>query len=288
MVTDREALRELEPQAVRAAIGDGSYGGPYAGSGRGRARVSGAAGVAEVRGADRAALAGACSRRGQLRRSSSRPSQRLAAGARARRDLRVARGSRPARRTSATGRAHRRRPPSPRAPSRPRGRRRGGRRSRAGGRARSGSAEAPHSCARLPDPAVDRRGRDLDEHACLDELHEPLRVGLHLGVPLRVREHRREPLVAEREQPSGKLERPAVVRASRRAGTAAAAEPEAPQLLRPAAASASRTRSRRPCRTSSGIPARSSSAPQLGDAVLHHAGVGRPVVAHVRRRRRSP
>jgi creatinine amidohydrolase len=30
MVTDREALRELEPAAVKAAIGDGSYGGPYA------------------------------------------------------------------------------------------------------------------------------------------------------------------------------------------------------------------------------------------------------------------
>ena len=30
MVTDREALRELEPAAVREAIGDGSYGGPYA------------------------------------------------------------------------------------------------------------------------------------------------------------------------------------------------------------------------------------------------------------------
>ena len=29
MVTDREALRELEPQAVKSAIGDGSYGGPY-------------------------------------------------------------------------------------------------------------------------------------------------------------------------------------------------------------------------------------------------------------------
>jgi creatinine amidohydrolase len=29
MVTDGEALRELEPQAVRSAIGDGSYGGPY-------------------------------------------------------------------------------------------------------------------------------------------------------------------------------------------------------------------------------------------------------------------
>jgi hypothetical protein len=29
MVTDREALRELEPEAVKAAIGDGSYGGPY-------------------------------------------------------------------------------------------------------------------------------------------------------------------------------------------------------------------------------------------------------------------
>jgi creatinine amidohydrolase len=30
MVTDRDALRELEPRAVKAAIGDGSYGGPYA------------------------------------------------------------------------------------------------------------------------------------------------------------------------------------------------------------------------------------------------------------------
>jgi creatinine amidohydrolase len=29
IVTDREALRELEPQAVKSAIGDGSYGGPY-------------------------------------------------------------------------------------------------------------------------------------------------------------------------------------------------------------------------------------------------------------------
>lgn len=30
VVTDVAALRELEPAAVRAAIGDGSYGGPYA------------------------------------------------------------------------------------------------------------------------------------------------------------------------------------------------------------------------------------------------------------------
>jgi creatinine amidohydrolase len=29
MVTDPEALRELDPAAVRAVIGDGSYGGPY-------------------------------------------------------------------------------------------------------------------------------------------------------------------------------------------------------------------------------------------------------------------
>ena len=29
-VTDRAALRELDPAAVRAAVGDGSYGGPYA------------------------------------------------------------------------------------------------------------------------------------------------------------------------------------------------------------------------------------------------------------------
>jgi creatinine amidohydrolase len=29
-ITEREALRELDPAAVRAGIGDGSYGGPYA------------------------------------------------------------------------------------------------------------------------------------------------------------------------------------------------------------------------------------------------------------------
>ena len=48
MVTDREALRELEPAAVRAAIGDGSYGGPYQVSDEDALRVW-AAGVAEVR-----------------------------------------------------------------------------------------------------------------------------------------------------------------------------------------------------------------------------------------------
>jgi creatinine amidohydrolase len=48
MVTDREALRELEPDAVKAAIGDGSYGGPYAVSDEQGLRVW-EAGVAEVR-----------------------------------------------------------------------------------------------------------------------------------------------------------------------------------------------------------------------------------------------
>jgi hypothetical protein len=48
MVTDREALRELEPAAVRAAIGDGSYGGPYAVPEEDALRVW-AAGVTEVR-----------------------------------------------------------------------------------------------------------------------------------------------------------------------------------------------------------------------------------------------
>ncbi len=47
-VTDREALRELDPQAVRAAIGDGSYGGPYAVPDEDALRVWDA-GVAEVR-----------------------------------------------------------------------------------------------------------------------------------------------------------------------------------------------------------------------------------------------
>jgi creatinine amidohydrolase len=48
MVTDREALRELEPDAVRAAIGDGSYGGPYQVPDEEALRVWNA-GVAEVR-----------------------------------------------------------------------------------------------------------------------------------------------------------------------------------------------------------------------------------------------
>ena len=48
MVTDRQALRELEPAAVRAAIGDGSYGGPYAHSDEEMLRVW-ETGVAEVR-----------------------------------------------------------------------------------------------------------------------------------------------------------------------------------------------------------------------------------------------
>jgi len=48
-VTDREALRELDAAAVRAAVGDGSYGGPYAVPDEDALRVW-AAGVAEVRG----------------------------------------------------------------------------------------------------------------------------------------------------------------------------------------------------------------------------------------------
>lgn len=47
-ITDREALRELDPQAVRAAIGDGSYGGPYEVPDADALRVW-EAGVAEVR-----------------------------------------------------------------------------------------------------------------------------------------------------------------------------------------------------------------------------------------------
>lgn len=48
LVTDVEALRELDPQAVRRAIGDGSYGGPYTVPDEQLLRVW-AAGVAEVR-----------------------------------------------------------------------------------------------------------------------------------------------------------------------------------------------------------------------------------------------
>jgi creatinine amidohydrolase len=47
-VTDREALRELDANAVKAAIGDGSYGGPYAVPDE-QALAVWAAGVAEVR-----------------------------------------------------------------------------------------------------------------------------------------------------------------------------------------------------------------------------------------------
>ena len=47
-ITDRDALRELDPEAVRAAIGDGSYGGPYTVSDEDALRVW-TAGVADVR-----------------------------------------------------------------------------------------------------------------------------------------------------------------------------------------------------------------------------------------------
>jgi creatinine amidohydrolase len=47
-VTDREALRELDATSVRAAIGDGSYGGPYAVPDEDALRIW-EAGVAEVR-----------------------------------------------------------------------------------------------------------------------------------------------------------------------------------------------------------------------------------------------
>jgi len=48
IVTDRKALRELEPAAVKATIGDGSYGGPYQVADEDGLRVW-TAGVAEVR-----------------------------------------------------------------------------------------------------------------------------------------------------------------------------------------------------------------------------------------------
>jgi creatinine amidohydrolase len=47
-ITDAAALRELDPAAVRAAIGDGSYGGPYAVPDEDALRVW-ETGVAEVR-----------------------------------------------------------------------------------------------------------------------------------------------------------------------------------------------------------------------------------------------
>ena len=50
----------------------------------------------------------------------------------------------------------------------------------------------------LPDPAVDGRRRHLDEHARLDELDEPLGMGLHLRIPFGVGEYRGDPLGPER------------------------------------------------------------------------------------------
>ncbi|HKP17503.1 MAG TPA: creatininase family protein [Gaiellaceae bacterium] len=47
-VTDPEALRELDPNAVKSVVGDGSYGGPYAVADEDALRVW-QAGVAEVR-----------------------------------------------------------------------------------------------------------------------------------------------------------------------------------------------------------------------------------------------
>ena len=142
MVTDREALRELEPAAVRAAIGDGSYGGPYAVADEEALRVWNA-GVAEVRALARVAAA--------LGVPSSRAEPAaLAAGVRTRRDLGVGEDRRGHVEGQPLPEGRRRRPPSPQRPSPPRGPTRGGRRWRAGGRARRWISRRPHSAARRP------------------------------------------------------------------------------------------------------------------------------------------
>ena len=54
--------------------------------------------------------------------------------------------------------------------------------------------QSPRASLRAaPDPAVDRRGGDLDEHAPFDEPRKPLGVRLYLGIPLRMRQNRVDP-----------------------------------------------------------------------------------------------
>ena len=137
----------------------------------------------------------------------------------------------------------------------------------------------PHSGGPSADPSVDRRGGDLDEDACLDQRHEPLGPGLHLDVPLGVGEHRREALVAQREQHVGKLEGPAVVRRLDEQ-VPTAAEPEPPQLLR--------RQLHRPVERDLAAgphlqrdPGRLELGPELRDPQFHRLGARGPVVAHV-------
>ena len=87
------------------------------------------------------------------------------------------------------------------------------------GTARSAGARA--------EPAVDRGGRQLHQHACVDERAQQLRVGLDLGIPLGMREHDREAARREPEDDLAQVERPAGVGALEEEDARVAAEPEA-------------------------------------------------------------
>ena len=183
-------------------------------------------------------------------------------------------------------RARRRRPPSRPRPSPPRAPTRGGRRSRAGAPARRGSSSRPQSAwARVPiRPSTDAA---VTWTSTPDSTSRTRRSGsrLHLGVPLRMREHGRDPFRPQREQPRRRARAASRSTASRRGGSAGCRRARTAGASRRAAFRASRTRSRRPGRTSSGMPCRWSSARSSATRYSITPGVGRPVVADVGRAR---
>lgn len=79
--------------------------------------------------------------------------------------------------------------------------------------------------------SVNRRGCQLHERAGLHERGQRARIGLHLGVSLRVREHGRDPADLEAEQPLAQVERPAAVRELDEQITLAAPEPEPAEIV---------------------------------------------------------
>ena len=96
----------------------------------------------------------------------------------------------------------------------------------------------PDSTSRMPverdataEAAVERRGRHLDDGAGVDERPQPLRIGLDVRVPLRVRDHDAEPAQLEREDEVGQAERPADVGELEQEQRRVAAEAEPAQRL---------------------------------------------------------
>ena len=170
---------------------------------------------------------------------------------------------------SATRRAARRRPPRPPRPSRPRARRV----VRVAGEQVGEPVLDQRQAALLrppPDPPVHRRGRDLDEHARLDEGTRGSPDRLHLGVPLRMSEHRRDPGGTEEKSAFGEPQRPAVVR---RLDEQVAGLPPSPKRR----SSSTGSRSSQsiaispPAADVERDPGLLEPRAQLGDAVLHHA-----------------